>query len=294
MSEALANRNSNIEWLKFVSTFFIVWFHSGYQYFHQFSYSGLIIFIIIALYFSVENHEVGGLKKLVKRLIVPWAFFTLVFGVGNSILAKPFINVEGGVIVGLLTGTHIHLWYLPFIFLMLCFSGVLAARLPRNILAIIMFVFFMTYIALTPYWRSWSLGVGAPVAQYVHAVGAVFLGVFIRSASALADNNKKIMYVCLYAGLFTTISDVGIGVPYLVALSVVILALHLKSNSYSSWAINNVFPATFGVFLIHPALLYLFKGHTGSVIYPIETFIVSLLIIMSLRKTFPKFMLKIT
>jgi len=297
-------RYLNIEWLKLVSAFSIVWFHSEYPFLRQASSSGMIIFIMISLYFNVESRRFKGVKAMFKRLLVPWVFFSLLFGVGNLVLSKPFVNMDNGLIMGLLRGAYIHLWYLPFVFLALCISGLVATRLPRNILATIMFVCFMVYIVSTSYWREWSLSLGAPLAQYIHALGAVFLGMFLSAAKVLGRAIKQIMYVSLYIGIASSISVVGgagsgisvagVGVPYLIALSLVILALNLKSNSSPSFVMNNIFAATFGVFLIHPALLYAFKGHAGLIIYPIEAFIVSLLIIISLRQIFPRFMLKIT
>jgi len=298
------NRYLNIEWLKFVSAFSIVWFHSGYPYLQQVSYSGLVIFIMISLYFNVESCKFKGVKIMAKRLLIPWVFFSLFFGIGNLVLSKNFVNTDNGLIMGFLRGTYIHLWYLPFIFLALCISGLLATRLPRNILATIMFVCFTVYIVSTTYWREWSLSLGAPLAQYIHALGAVFLGVFLSAAKVLGREIKQILYVGLYIGIASSISVVGgagssisvvgVGVPYFIALSLVLLTFNLKSNLALPFCMNNAFAATFGVFLIHPVFLYIFKGHSGMMIYPLETFFVSLFIIISLRKTFPKLMLKVT
>jgi len=62
-------------------------------------------------------------------------------------------------------------------------------------------------------------------------------------------------------------------------------SLNLISKPF---VMNNIFAASFGLFLIHPALLYAFKGRASLIIDPIDPFIVSL------RLIFPRFMFKVT
>lgn len=166
-------RNASIEVLRIISAFLIVWYHSGLMLGHAISYSGLIILIIISIYLSIQSNH-SGLQVLgrLKRIMLPWILWFFIYGLGNIVLFNSFFKYEQSYLINTLIGTHIHLWYLPFIFIALTFSSIIKERMPS------VFIAYIAWVLTVSIWIDWSLDIGAPFSKYIHAVGGVILGLY--------------------------------------------------------------------------------------------------------------------
>ena len=111
-------KNQAIELLRIVAAFGIIWFHSKLPEFGIVSYGGLVIFLTFSSYFAAiaPISRPDYLLRLGKRLLLPWAAWWLVYGALNLADHRPLLLPHHDITLGVLTGTHIHLWYLPFIF----------------------------------------------------------------------------------------------------------------------------------------------------------------------------------
>ena len=63
-------KRADIEFLRVLSTFGIVWFHSG-VFGHEFAYSGLIVFLILSMYLAGGSGaaDVLTLRRRLERLV---------------------------------------------------------------------------------------------------------------------------------------------------------------------------------------------------------------------------------
>lgn len=114
------HRIANIERLRILSAFGVASFHTHDWFPRSLGIVGFIVLLLSFCVFVVNRPEPYGFTDLAKRkaarLLKPWLFWSLVYGgVG---LAKmiymdvPFSDVFSATM--LLTGTRIHLWFLPF------------------------------------------------------------------------------------------------------------------------------------------------------------------------------------
>jgi len=120
----MSQRNYNVDRLRILATFGIVWFHTVGIPGRHVAYAGLAIFIMLSFAYVTLRSPMATsaaiLSERFKRLLLPWAFWWLIYlaaKMGKSVLSNtPFsADIDLGWI---LAGPSIHLWYLPFAFVM--------------------------------------------------------------------------------------------------------------------------------------------------------------------------------
>lgn len=145
----------DIEILRVLSAFGIVWFHSGAPG-RAFAYSGLVIFIILSVYLSQHGnqHISTRFKIRARRLLVPWSIWFTFYGLIRLLTQKPLRPLENGAIAGVLSGPSSHLWYLPFTFVLLVIIDSARVKLPPSILA---WTGYALAILAFVSWGRWSV-----------------------------------------------------------------------------------------------------------------------------------------
>ena len=286
-------KRQDIELLRVISAFGIVWFHSGATG-NDIAYSGLIIFLVLSLYLAAQS--TGAPKSVfhrAKRLLVPWLVWFTFYGAINLARHRPFISFENGIVTGILTGPSTHLWYMPFIFIMLLAFDWLRVRLsPRLIgyasaaLAIIVFITAYT-------WRPWSLQVGAPYAQFAHALNGVLTGVFLAYYFNLPKFYRSVLLlVNLALAMYLAILPMpGVGIPYLLAISLSAVVLLYGRYQPKGINFNWLSECTLGIYLIHPfcfMIIYYFHIVDGAGV-PLVVFVASTISVMLLKRVAPGF-----
>lgn len=277
--------NYNIEFLRVLAVFGIIWFHSPHQLNGKvIAYSGLIIFILISVYYLKK--EKGRIHQLIKkkanRLIKPWAFWFLIYGILNLFSSKSFLPES--TISAVLAGTKIHLWFLPFLFIV-SVTFIIVQRTRINSIFADHFILIISIITLiaAPIWR---VDIERPWAQWFHAVPAVFIGITISNQ----NHFHKFMY-CAYSVCIILISLLliymnlsGVGVPYLIGFILFNLGLKIKKNIRIN-SLLKMSKATFGIYLIHPIIFSInYKIGIQDYVAAILTFVLSYLIIRSIQK----------
>ena len=73
-------RNLGVELLRLLSTFGIVWFHSGTTA-KEFAYSGLVVFLVLSMYLGGKHGSADKqtFRRRVERLIIPWLFWCVIY-----------------------------------------------------------------------------------------------------------------------------------------------------------------------------------------------------------------------
>lgn len=231
------SRNQNVELVRILAAFGIVVFHSGATG-SALGYSGLVAFTMLATFFAGND-----LAKLAKRVLVPWAFWS-VFYLGWRFVADgdPF-HPGMNPIASILYGTH--LWFLPFVFVVI---GALGA-VKTDHLPLICGCAAFGLLAATPWWREFQVGTPPPVIQALHALPAAFAGV------ALRDRFARMIVV---AGLAICLawSVPGVSIPYAVGGGAVIGALLLPRIRVNVEVVSR---CTMGIYLVHIAALGVFN-----------------------------------
>lgn len=132
------SRIVNIERLRILSASAVASFHTHDWFPRSLGLIGFVILILVFCTFVVnrpEPYDLANLaKRKAKRLLKPWVFWSLVYGV--IALAKVVCMDESFSEVFfwrmLLVGTRIHLWFLPFAFV----AALLLALIHRRIMNI--------------------------------------------------------------------------------------------------------------------------------------------------------------
>ena len=174
----------------------IVWFHTGAPGAEYMAWRLPALAIIsAALAASRDRRPLAcQARRSSERMLAPWLFWCGVYGVvelashlrfGSSILDDLGPRV-------FLTGTSVHLWYLPFAFAMMLFVNV-ARRLTdamrplhATALALSAATTLLAVLAIDPSYRD---DAGTPGPQWMRSLPAMFLGLAV--AAALRDAGTR-------------------------------------------------------------------------------------------------------
>jgi peptidoglycan/LPS O-acetylase OafA/YrhL len=293
-------RNYAFEYLRIIGILGIIFFHGAQiLLIRQIGYSGLIIFILVSIYLSstqnTEEHIKKYIAKRAARILVPWLFWFIVYGLLNIINDKKFLP-EGLGVSSVLAGTNIILWYLPFIFLMSIVAFVYNHASEHNAfvrkyIMLLLGVLSILSLLSTPIWRPWSLSIGNPWAQWCHALPAVFIGMTL---AYLHKHSSDKVRTLLYAGIIIMASIWlimlgqynGVGVPYVVGTILFLSAMFETGYQNSNQVLMSISNCSYGIYLIHP-VVYGIEDRLGlpeNAALPVMTFVLSLLIILMAKR----------
>lgn len=281
-----------VEVLRIFSAFLIVWYHSEISWGNELSYSGLIVFVFLSAYYSTKSKKVGlRIYNRSLRFLVPWIFWSVVYGFGNVFFGKSFFRFSDNLFEQLLVGNYFHLWYLPFIYFILIILDVLRGLGHDRLIGGFVYFVSLMYFILAEYWRPFSLGLTLPLPQYFHAIGAVFIGfywgVFSRDGYGLWQV-IGILILLFVISLNAYIN--GVGIPYAVGVVLVIAVLSMRVEFEKIEKLKVLSDCAFGIYLIHPMFLHIVGSlRFGGVSVPILTFSLSFLFIYFFRNYFPAF-----
>lgn len=257
-------RHNAVEWLRVVSALGIVWFHAGVPG-SQWGYAGLVVFLLLSMMFEAgPNHaKIQPLKTRAVRLLVPWAFWWVVYAGLNIVQQQPIVDADNGLIAGVLTGPSVHLWYLPFAFVVLAAFGAAKPRIPFLVLAFGSAATATVLIFGIPLWRPISLEAGFPFGQWAHALAPILMGLLL--GCCLRSRGVWILWAPVSAALiwacFRPFADVA---PiYLLALGLTVGAMlvpRATANRLPPAGLTS--GAMLGVYLVHPLALFVMRPLT--------------------------------
>ncbi|MCF7972708.1 MAG: acyltransferase [Phycisphaerae bacterium] len=265
----MSDRNYNVDRLRIIAAFGIVWFHTQGLMGRDIAYAGLAVFIMLAFTYvtlhSTTSPCTAILTNRFKRLIIPWIFWCLVYEM--TLLGRSMISntpntalVEQLSLRMLLIGTAIHLWYLPFAFVMTAMAVGLSKMTRmwgvsiRIMLgfALSIFAFALSILMLSRY-RS-----VVPLAQWSWGLPAVFIGITLGLILQLEQSHKRIMISAVLTlfvvgiSWFNRVQHQGLALSYSIAVVLTAGCLlwpgHLRLSRGSQWLVS----LTLGIYLIHP------------------------------------------
>jgi fucose 4-O-acetylase-like acetyltransferase len=243
----------DVEWLRIGAAIGVVWYHMGLPG-AQMAYAGLVIFVIVSAFYARTTAE-RSLREAVstraERILIPWLFWYLVYGALNLARDKNVVPWRGDLLSSLLAGPSIHLWYLPFIFLVATGCDAAHRLAPPRWIAMGAATIAMAALWLTDAWRQPSLDVGYPWAQYAHALPAVFIGLTFSGLQQVLPVVRVVLLSGIAAALVVTLDVIEVGVPYLLGFAsclVLVMPIPLAQRP----AVHTVSKAAFGIYLVHP------------------------------------------
>jgi surface polysaccharide O-acyltransferase-like enzyme len=293
----------DVDLFRIISAAGIVWYHSGVVVGHEFSYAGLVFFIVLSVYFGgYANNKKKAFADRVRRLLVPWLFWGALYAASNFVLRKPiFICQDSDVIACLLVGSSLHLWYLPFMFVVLLALDHL--RMYTHILVFSCVGAVLATLMLTSFslWREQSLELGAPWAQHLHALAGVFVGMFFCGLGAMQKKARVVGLSVLLTSAAVAVPAAGLGLPYIVGILTAAVCLLTSFSNYffsreQGEVIFGLAQCTFGVYLVHPFFLAAARkfGFLDGAIPPVIAFFLSFLAIYMFRRFLPRFAVRVT
>ncbi len=286
----------DIEILRILSAFGIVWFHSGFDR-TGIGYGGLAVFLILSAYLATIRAKAPQpirqiLSQRSQRLLIPWAFWMVAYGFRNFLVDRNLLETDRGWINGLLAGTQIHLWYLPFLFFATIGIDLTIPRLRREWLGPACALGSITLLVTAPAWRAWSDLHGYPTVQYCHALLGLLLGIFLACAKNLPVLWVRLGLGAIALALISALARevVGVGICYSVGFALCAWILIWPPQLPKAWDVRKISGCMLGVYLIHIIFdrLYIEHTHLPKLVQPWATFASALLVTWLLRRFAPK------
>jgi len=246
-------RRQDIELLRIVSAFGIVWFHSQAPG-GAVAYAGLVVFLVLSTYLSHRTGDAPTLASIgyrARRLLVPWLIWFLAYGAMNVARGDAFLDTREGWVAGLMSGTSIHLWYLPFVFL--CLNGVdlLDAHVGPRAAA---WIFGLSALALTaagPIWRPTTLAMAYPVLQWADGLAPLAVGIFLQNSPALSRSSRRVLLLAIIGSALAVSRFNTIGVSYALGFAACAAIASGRAARWTWRGLQPVADLTFGIYLCH-------------------------------------------
>lgn len=248
-------RNQAVELLRIVSALGIVWFHAG-AIGSQYAGGGLIVFLVLSAFFIAARRGDTKLIPLLLRFSAPWVIWLIIYGLFNAVRGLPVIPTDHGIIVGLLVGSSIHLWFLPFMALVLVVITLTKRLTSQLVLAIAATATFALLIATFPLWYGWSWSVGAPFSQYLQVLPAITVGAAL-GAMRFPDQHRIWGGTIVVGVALMGFLPADGAIAYTLGIVAVAVALTpVVRDRLSGLDLTPISGAMFGVYLIHPLAIH--------------------------------------
>ncbi|WEK06356.1 MAG: hypothetical protein P0Y65_08945 [Candidatus Devosia phytovorans] len=283
-------RNQAVELLRIASAFGIVWFHGGATG-SEYAGGGLIVFVILSTLF-VSGRDGPSPKALtLLRFLIPWAIWMAIYGLLNLVRGIPIVPLDNGLIPGVLMGSSIHLWFLPFITAIIAIIVLAKRAMPALVLGAVATACLAIVMITFPWWYPWSWTAGVPFTQYVHVLPAVLAGT-ILGAIRFPDRNRLWgLAIVITVALIALLPAKG-AISYGIGMIAVAIAMMPLARQWASrWDVTPISRAMFGVYLVHPLALYptwRFIGAGYGVLAVTAAFLLSLCAVLLTRRVSPQ------
>ncbi|MFT7213680.1 MAG: surface polysaccharide O-acyltransferase-like enzyme [Granulosicoccus sp.] len=280
---------ADIEVFRIISAFAVVWFHSGEIFAKDASYGGLVFFAIVSIYFNTKSSSHKTITDRTKRLLLPCLTWSLIYACFNLLLKGRIYPEDYGALSAILSTPSIHLWYLPYIFIVVVIADQVKKALSKNVMGIGFGVSAIVILLLAPVWRE--LEYIQPLGQYAHALPAVFIGLYLACFFNMQSKVRLIILVGIVCAilLMTIISQPGIGITYLVGTIPCLLLLIKNPIKKPIDNVSAISSLMLGVYCIHIIPLRVLRHiHIEGYVLPLLAFLSSIIFIWTAKKLLSK------
>jgi surface polysaccharide O-acyltransferase-like enzyme len=268
------SRLANIERLRIISAFGVASFHVHDWFPRSLGVAGFIILLLSFCAFVVNKPEPTSVatvaKRKAQRLLKPWLFWSIIYG-GLALAKMVHDNVsfsEVFVPTMLLTGTRIHLWFLPFAFVAAIFLALIHQRITgvRDSYTITTAILIGALCVFGCSIIQARIHLPTPLTQWTLGLPAIPLGFAIGRIKVLQRNDRKKYFVLIIlstmaacaASMVLTRCSYGtwfdfstkFSMRYFVSLLIFCCALHWRGRLDPVSA--SLASLSYGIYLIHP------------------------------------------
>lgn len=249
------SRNQTLEALRVVAAFAIVWYHSK-AVGGEVAYSGLSFFILLTVSFAVRNGSAPQ-SRMARTLLVPWAAWFIVYGLVNLVVGRPFFPYGDGFVANVLAAPSIHLWYLPWIWVVIGIVGWIATRVPSHLIFAFASAGTVLVTLSAPFWQPSTLATGYPWAQYAQAITPVLLGMaFGSSRSKRLDQGVILgLIALLFLATGAGYAPPGSALPHAIAATLLFISSHRPIHWLQHRNVERLSSGMLGVYLVHPLFI---------------------------------------
>jgi surface polysaccharide O-acyltransferase-like enzyme len=258
-------RNASLDYARLAAAFGIVLFHSGAAG-GRTSYAALPFFVMILVVMAGRTARSMDLRGFLasrwSRLMLPWLLWSAIYAalkIADAWISGQPIGAEFEVWM-LGTGPAIHLWFLPFAFVVSALlhpvirSGLLEHAPSIGLLAALILILLLL--------QRGDTGLSPPFAQWFFALPATMFGLIL---SRSPDRRSYVLFAQgLAIGVFLAAWALGAGtaaLPFLIASLALTACLLLKTRET---ALSRICAATaLGVYLVHPIISALLGRYTA-------------------------------
>jgi peptidoglycan/LPS O-acetylase OafA/YrhL len=314
-SASRQDRIANVERLRILSAFGVASFHTHVWFPRSFGIVGFVVLLLSFCAFVInrtEPYEFGDLaKRKAERLLKPWLFWSIIYGALalTKVLYRdiPFSDVFS--VTMFLTGTRIHLWFLPFafvaaVFLVLVHQRTVKVPETRNIVAAI--IIGMVCVLGCSIIQTW-VHLHTPLLQWTLGLPAIPLGFAIGRIMILPEHkDRRIFYLLVALSIaagfvaYTALLRLERGtwfdpgseyiVRYGISIALVCLALYWPGRLDPISGILG--SLSYGIYLVHPLVLVFLCQFEMLVHQPLLLLFLVLVISGTMILVFKKTLLK--
>ncbi len=280
---------NDVELLRIISAFGIVWFHSGSLPGREIAYGGLIFFIIISSYFANISKRQNKPLERIKRLIVPCVIWTIPYSLLNFVRLGQICPENYSFVSCIFSTPSPHLWYLPYMCIVLILIDRAKLIFSQSTLGLFSGTMAVILMMLAPKWREFSYI--DPFDLYAHALPAVLIGIYLGCYFSIEIKSRLFILLGLIFSILLMVytAQENVGIPYLFGMLPSLLLL--RSDVLAKYKLNiySISSLMLGVYLVHFALiLILLSFGISNYLLPFIVFPLSVLIIFSIKRLLPK------
>ena len=294
------DRLDALDALRLLAVVGIVWFHM-HALGSQIAYSALPALLVLSIALTTRRSSRGTLASRVyrrgQRLLTPWLFWSAIYGavaIASAWRHHRLLSNEFDLTM-LVTGTSLHLWYLPFVFLATLVTS-LAYRVLIPLSPRVVATIGAVTGGLVLFATAYGPQVPIPCGQWKFGAAAIPLGLAIGMIELSGDSAAQRASSLTIAGVVVlcalTLVALGHGasaVPYGIGVPMVCAAISCKPRVPK--AILPFFPLAIGIYLLHPlvASQVVFRissrYHTATEINAVLVVILTAVLTLILRKS---------
>jgi fucose 4-O-acetylase-like acetyltransferase len=252
--------------------------------------SGIVVFLLGSFFFGGRAAHPWHLVQAYRasRLLVPWAIWFVVYGLLNLRREQPFWATDQGWLAGLLSGSSLHLWYLPFVFLaLLALDGVRALLNWRW--QVVLGAVGSVVLLGTGAWRE-ALPSATPWPQWGYSLPAWCMALVLLQHARLSRAVKLALVALAATVTALWCPDYRMAIPYLFGLFALLLLGSQWLASRLPWDPTPISRNTMGIYLAHPLGLSLAMklGVPLGWGRPVIAFAAAWLLVEALRRGAPR------
>jgi hypothetical protein len=278
---------NDVELLRIIAAFGVVWYHSGVPYSRDIAYAGLVVFLAFNSYFASISNKTHSVLYRAEQLLIPCLIWSVFYAALNFVRGLEIYPQHYSLLSKVLAAPAIHLWYLPFAFFCLIFVDKLKLLLKPVVLAWSSCCIASALLLSSSVWREWELI--APFSQYLHGLAALFFGLFFAQKIDRVHRLSLFFLLLLVVAYVTSLRIHDVSTTYafgFAAVSILFLRRDLlKSIPY----VSQLSKLMFGVYLLHPFVLLCmsFIGLQGLAV-PVLGFVASCIVIFVVYHVLPR------